>query len=287
METVETVEALQGATGTPLCVLTESSADPLARQAEARIGMRVGRPRRAARRPRALVDGEEVEMVLFVLGEDRAQHRLDVLAGPGGLVVAGDAAARDLARDALAGAEDVPTALIALVQATARASEDVMDDLEDECQQLAERSAGFSSSPHRRTLARLRALLFQVQEFEAATETMLDPDEELAQVLGAAQERRRKRAAAVLAANSALAGRLRALLGDVLAEQGTVVSERLTLVATIFLPLSLATGFFGMNFTWLDVRLGTFESFLGLGVALPAVLTVLTLAVIHRLTRTS
>lgn len=48
METVETVEALQGATGTPLCVLTGSSADPLARQAEERIGVRAGPDARLA-----------------------------------------------------------------------------------------------------------------------------------------------------------------------------------------------------------------------------------------------
>jgi magnesium transporter len=44
------------------------------------------------------------------------------------------------------------------------------------------------------------------------------------------------------------------------------VDERLTIVATIFLPLSVLTGFFGMNFTWLLDHLGGVWTFFGLGV---------------------
>jgi magnesium transporter len=77
------------------------------------------------------------------------------------------------------------------------------------------------------------------------------------------------------------------MLGDVLAEQGTVVNERLTLVATIFLPLTLATGFFGMNFAWLQDRTGSFTAFVLLGVVVPALATVLTLVLVRRLTRSS
>jgi hypothetical protein len=64
------------------------------------------------------------------------------------------------------------------------------------------------------------------------------------------------------------------LLGDVLNEQDSVVSERLTLVATIFLPLTLATGFFGMNFQWMLDRLGTMQAFIVFGLAVPSLLTV-------------
>jgi Mg2+ and Co2+ transporter CorA len=44
------------------------------------------------------------------------------------------------------------------------------------------------------------------------------------------------------------------------------VDERLTIVATIFLPLSVLTGFFGMNFTWLLDHQGGVWTFFGLGV---------------------
>jgi magnesium transporter len=75
------------------------------------------------------------------------------------------------------------------------------------------------------------------------------------------------------------------MLGDVLAEQDTVVSERLTLVATIFLPLTLTTGFFGMNFQWMTDRIGGPTAFVLFGLLVPAALTLATLVVVRRLTR--
>lgn len=175
--------------------------------------------------------------------------------------------------------------LIAL--AIARRCEEVLDVLDDRCQELEARATGYTSAAQRSTMSRLRALLFHLQETQAAQQAMLAADEELAQHLDHRTRRLLQRAGTAFDANRSMAARLYAMLGDLLQEQDTVVSERLTLVATIFLPLTLATGFFGMNFAWMTDRIGSFGTFVLFGVALPTVLTAVTLYCIHRLTRSS
>jgi magnesium transporter len=58
------------------------------------------------------------------------------------------------------------------------------------------------------------------------------------------------------------------LLGSAVSNRMNAVMERLTVVATIFLPLTVVTGFFGQNFAWLIRRLDSFAAFLLLGVVL-------------------
>ena len=58
------------------------------------------------------------------------------------------------------------------------------------------------------------------------------------------------------------------LLNSTVANRLNVVMERLTVVATIFLPLTVVTSFFGQNFEWMLNRIDSLAAFLVLGVGL-------------------
>jgi len=64
---------------------------------------------------------------------------------------------------------------------------------------------------------------------------------------------------------------------EIARKQGEQIN-RLTLVSLIFLPVTALTGFFGMNFNWLTASIASGETFLILGVLLPLLCVVLTIA---------
>jgi magnesium transporter len=61
------------------------------------------------------------------------------------------------------------------------------------------------------------------------------------------------------------------LLNSTVANRLNAAMERLTVVATIFLPLTVVTGFFGQNFGWMLDRIDSLAAFLVLGVGVFAV----------------
>jgi magnesium transporter len=60
------------------------------------------------------------------------------------------------------------------------------------------------------------------------------------------------------------------------------VTERLTLVATVFLPLTFTVGFFGQNFGWLVRHVNTFGDFLLWGVLVGEIIPIALLYVLFR-----
>jgi len=75
------------------------------------------------------------------------------------------------------------------------------------------------------------------------------------------------------------------ILGILTGRQAQVISS-LTIVATVFLPLSFLTGYFGMNFRILTSDLqNTLWQFILLGLLLPIASATLSLLLIHRLER--
>lgn len=64
---------------------------------------------------------------------------------------------------------------------------------------------------------------------------------------------------------------------SVVANRQNEVSRQLTVIATIFLPLTFVTGFFGQNFGWLIGHIGAGDTFIGWGFGTEIMVVLLTL----------
>ena len=236
--------------------------------------------------PHAHVDGERVSVLAFVANDLRKPEAVQLVATPRGLLVIAEEPTLEIVRrEVPPSSDDGRVALAAVLVQLGRATGEALDDLAGTVRDVAARTMSFASAPERGELTEIRAGVFIVQQLSAAQKSLLGPDEDLVQSLPADACRPLRKARATFADAEATATRLHAIAGDVLSQQNALVNERLTLVATIFLPLTLSTSFFGMNFGWMTARIGTAWAFFGLGVVFPVLVMVGTVMLMGRLTR--
>jgi Mg2+ and Co2+ transporter CorA len=255
--------------------LAESELARLVPELADRVGVVLG-----LNRPEVQTAAEGTLLVLFTVDGGLEPVRWVVAGSDRGVLVIGDPTHADTLRETLhrlrpsTAAAVLRTVVLGLAKSVPPALEAGQDEVDGAA------AARMSRGDRRKRLRQLRARLFTLQERLSAQARLvaeLGEDEE--------HDARRllRRARADFEAGSTTATRLNALAGDELNEESAIVNERLTLVSTVFLPASVATGFFGMNFNWMVDRVGSGPAFLVLGVLVPAVVSVVTLVVVTRL----
>jgi magnesium transporter len=157
----------------------------------------------------------------------------------------------------------------------------VLDALADSLRALADRYAAEvehleeiaferPKPADRRRMSELRSDLFRLQQTVVPQREMLSRGGELLETLpGLERDVARHPFRDVhddLVVTATEIDYLRELLTEAVNVLINQMAARLTIVATIFLPLTFATGFFGMNFGWLVDHISSAESFLVLGV---------------------
>jgi magnesium transporter len=149
--------------------------------------------------------------------------------------------------------------------------------IEAEVSGLEQRAFEHPSAADRRRITELRSQLFRHQLIVVPERDMLDTGADaIERVLGMGTGLAHHPVADVRD-DLVLAANLIAYSREVLAEALNVylqttsnrlneIATRLTLLATIFVPLTIITGFFGMNFGWLVRHIDTFADFVVLGI---------------------
>ena len=149
--------------------------------------------------------------------------------------------------------------------------------LETEVSGLEQRAFESPSAADRRRITELRARLFRLLQIIVPQRDMLaGGDAAIERVLGM-EAGQAHHPFADVRDDLVLAVNLSAYCRELLAEALNVhlqatsnrlneIATRLTVLATIFVPLTIITGFFGMNFGWLVNHIDSFASFLALGI---------------------
>jgi magnesium transporter len=153
----------------------------------------------------------------------------------------------------------------------------MLQDIESEVSGLEQRAFEHPSPADRRRITELRSRLFRIMQVILPQRDMLSGgDDAIERVLGLGAGQAHHpfqdiRDDLVLATN--LIAYCRELLAEALnvylqatSNRLNEIATRLTVLAAIFVPLTLITGFFGQNFGWLVDHVDSFESFLIWGI---------------------
>jgi magnesium transporter len=157
-----------------------------------------------------------------------------------------------------------------VLEALASSLRDLVDQRATEVQRLEDIAFERPSDAERRRMSELRSQLFRLQQIVVPQRDMLARGGDLLETLPGLERDvarhpfRDVHDDLVLTANQI--DYLRELLAEAINVLLNQMAGRLTIVATIFLPLTFATGFFGMNFGWLVRHIDSAETFFVLGV---------------------
>jgi magnesium transporter len=145
-----------------------------------------------------------------------------------------------------------------------------VDGIGEEVEQLEHLAFVRPKQAQRRRISELRAQLFRLQQIVTPQREMLARGGELIERLpGLEPDIARHRFGDVhddLVVVSNEIDYLRVVLTEAVNVLLNQMAGRLTIVATVFLPLTFATGFFGMNFGWMVRHIDAAWTFFVLGV---------------------
>jgi magnesium transporter len=146
----------------------------------------------------------------------------------------------------------------------------LVDRYAAEVQQLEDAAFERPTSAQRRRMSELRSKLFRLQQIVAPQRDMLARGGDLLEALPGLERDASRHPFRDVHDDLVLTANQIDYLRELLAEAVNVLlnqmAGRLTVVATFFLPLTFATGFFGMNFGWMVDHIDSAFAFFLLGV---------------------
>jgi magnesium transporter len=142
------------------------------------------------------------------------------------------------------------------------------------------------TSAERRRMSELRSQLFRLQQIVVPQRDMLARGGDLLETLPGLERDAARHPFRDVHDDLVLTANQIDYLRDLLAEAVNVLlnqmAGRLTVVATVFLPLTFATGFFGMNFGWMVSHIDSATAFVVLGVGSMALTLILAAVLLVR-----